>query len=79
LHELFCTKELCPFCLGQLASCECKYDQLALNEQERTAVEEYGLDDFEEPLRSIVNRWKNHLAAKGRIPFGAEHAILGME
>ena len=68
LHEFFCTKERCPFCGRQLASCGCISDVLGLSPDERRAVEEYQ-DDSVEPLLSIVERWKETLQAKGRIPW----------
>lgn len=68
LHEWFCTKEECPFCHGQLASCDCIYRELKLSDEERTAVEEF-IDDSVEPLRGIVERWTRALEAKGRIPW----------
>ena len=68
LHDLFCLKESCPFCDGQLATCDCIYDVLALNDTERKAKEEY-VDDSIEPLRSIMDRWKLALNKKGRVPY----------
>ena len=71
LHELFCTKERCPCCGGQLASCNCIVKVLDLSDEELAAVEEY-VDDSEEPLRGIVERWKTALESAGRVPFGKE-------
>jgi hypothetical protein len=68
LHDLFCTRERCPFCKGQLASCDCLPEVLKLNEEERRAVDEY-VDDEVEPLKSIMARWKSALDKKGRVPF----------
>lgn len=70
LHDLFCLKERCPFCGWQLAGCGCIHEVLCLNEAEREAVDEY-VDDDVEPLRSIMERWKDALNLKGRIPFAA--------
>ncbi len=78
LHELFCTKELCPFCHTQLVSCRCIHTVLGLTPEESRAVDEY-VDDFQEPLKSIVDRWKRALVAKGRIPFGEDLRILGVK
>jgi len=68
LHELFCTRERCPFCGGQLISCNCLPEVLHLNETERRVVDEY-VDDEVEPLKSIMARWKSTLGEKGRVPF----------
>jgi hypothetical protein len=67
-HELFCTKERCPFCEGQLASCECIHSVIGLSEEESKAVDEY-VDDWAEPLKSIMARWKSALDAERRIPW----------
>lgn len=68
LHELFCTRERCPFCDGQLITCDCIRTVLQLNSEETRAVDEY-IDDSEEPLRSIMERWESALEEKGRVPF----------
>jgi len=67
LHEMFCTKERCPFCGGQLVSCECISKILHLNEDEQTALDEY-IDDEAEPLKGINKRWVDALNSKGRVP-----------
>jgi hypothetical protein len=69
LHELFCLKERCPFCRGQLVTCGCISTVLNLSTNEQKALDEY-LDDETEPLRTIMARWKGALAAKGRVAFG---------
>jgi hypothetical protein len=70
LHELFCTKERCPFCGGQLISCNCMLSVLNLREEERRIVEEY-IDDSVEPLKSILENWQQALNKKGRVPYHA--------
>ena len=67
-HALFCTKERCPFCGGQLSSCGCIGDVLALTEEESRAFAEY-IDDSVEPLRGIMSRWEEALNRKGRVPY----------
>jgi len=70
LHDLFCLKERCPFCGGQLASCGCIRNVLKLSDAERQALDEY-IDDSVPPLSDIMQRWRDALASKGRIPFEA--------
>lgn len=70
LHDLFCLKERCPFCTGQLASCGCIRTVLALTEDETRALDAY-IDDSVPPLSLIIKRWKDALDHKGRIPFEA--------
>lgn len=71
LHDLFCTKERCPFCGGQLASCECIGSVLKLIHEEQQLVDEY-IDDSIPPLSDIMHRWREALNAKGRVPFEAQ-------
>src|SRR2546423_15077109 len=70
LHDLFCTKERCPFCSGQLASCGCIRDVLKLSEEERRVLDEY-IDDSVPPLSDIMQRWREALDRKGRVAFEA--------
>src|SRR6478672_9937341 len=70
LHDLFCLKERCPFCRGQLATCSCIGNVLKLSGSEQQAVDEY-VDDSVPPLSNIMERWRDALAKKGRIPFEA--------
>lgn len=70
LHDLFCLKERCPFCGGQLASCNCIRDVLKLSDLEQQALDEC-VDDSIPPVSEIVQRWRDALASKGRIPFEA--------
>jgi len=68
LHDLFCTKERCPFCGNQLIAHDCIYEVLGLGADERKAYEEF-TDDTVEPVKGITDRWKAALEAKGRIPY----------
>ncbi|MEO6786318.1 MAG: ankyrin repeat domain-containing protein [Chthoniobacteraceae bacterium] len=70
LHDLFCTKETCPFCGGQLITCDCKRSILKLSEDERRTLDEY-IDDSIPPVSDIMQRWREALASKGRVPFEA--------
>jgi ankyrin repeat protein len=68
LHHLDCTRERCPFCAGQLISCDCRNEVLSMTPEERKAGDEY-IDDSVEPLRGIMARWEAALEAKGRVLF----------
>jgi hypothetical protein len=67
LHALFCTRERCPFCGGQLSSCGCIHRVLTLTAEERAAFDEY-TDDSVDPLRGVMARWEEALDRKGRVP-----------
>jgi hypothetical protein len=68
LHELFCTRERCPFCGGQLVSCPCISEILNLLPDEQRVVDEY-IDDEVEPFKEINERWVKAINKKGRVPF----------
>ncbi|WP_417909581.1 hypothetical protein [Candidatus Electronema sp. PJ] len=57
LHELGCPVELCPWCGGQLIHCDCRFEQLGLDE----LSDEHDLLRFEELL-----------AEKGRVAYSPE-------
>ena len=64
-HELGCDMEECPFCRGQLISCDCCYEYLNLDpEQEPTYSQ--GLNEEQQ------EKWDNILREKGLVPYGSE-------
>jgi len=60
-HFLGCAVEICPWCDGQLSNCNCRFEQLGLDEIEN----EEQLDDFYDLLRE-----------KGRIAFEKDQTPL---
>jgi hypothetical protein len=58
-HQLGCPVEICPWCDGQLNICNCRFEQL-------------GVDEITD--ESEIDRLETLLNDKGRIPFSADHA-----
>lgn len=58
-HHLGCPVEICPWCDGQLNICNCRFEQLGVDE----ITDENEIDRLEVLLND-----------KGRVPFSADHA-----
>jgi hypothetical protein len=72
LHHHGCGSEVCPFCAGQLVSCDCVYDLLDIFDEKKYTEE----TDFLPPdiyndgiTREMAAKWIELLNKKGRIPY----------
>lgn len=63
LHEFGCDMEVCPFCGGQLISCDCVYERLDIECSPGSYVYEHGLTEKQE------EKWLDILEEKGRRPY----------
>ncbi len=71
LHEFLCLKERCPFCGGQLATCECAYEALQLADSRKWTQETDYLppDTYDDGLNHAqLDEWRAICEDKGRFP-----------
>jgi len=71
-HELGCDMETCPFCGGQLISCDCCYKQLGLQDYKKNGKLYDGLtkDVYTNGIsQEQGEKWEAILREKGRIPW----------
>lgn len=71
LHVLGCDNERCPFCAGQLISCDCVYTQLDLFDQRYGPATHYLPPDLYHKglTEAQAKAWEQMLEAKGRLPY----------
>ncbi len=72
LHQLGCDMEKCPFCGGQLISCDCLYKMLDLYDHEKYTNETAFLPPeiySNGPNETQQQRWVAMLNEKGRYPY----------
>ncbi len=62
-HKPGCDMELCPFCKGQLISCNCCYKKLKIDVSPGTWAYKHGLTDEQD------KQWDAMLRKKGLIPY----------
>ena len=70
IHEPYCDMERCPFCHGQLFSCNCRYTKLGYNIDESKPYCNLPKDIYENGLTDEQHKkWVCILEKKGRVPF----------
>lgn len=62
-HSPGCDMEQCPFCGGQLISCDCACRILGIDHSEGTRAWHHGLTPEQD------REWAEKLAEKGRVPY----------
>ena len=70
LHKVGCDMEICPFCLGQLLSCDCCYLELGFVIDSNKTFDGLTKDIYENGLTEYLHKkWLKILNKKGREPY----------
>jgi len=70
IHQLGCDKERCPFCRGQLISCDCVYKKLNIDVSWGSWAYKNGL------TKKQGQAWLELLDQQGRIPYSCSMQIF---
>lgn len=70
MHKPSCNMERCPFCNGQLLSCDCRYTKLGYKIDNSKIFCGLPKDIYKRGLNGVqYKKWEQILEKKGRIPF----------
>ena len=70
IHEYGCDMENCPFCGGQLISCDCCYTKLGFNVDWKHPTCGLPLEIYENGLPDdLHDKWMKILNDRGRVPY----------
>jgi hypothetical protein len=72
LHKPGCFQERCPFCGGQLVTCDCIYEKLAIADPSKYGPETAHLPPRtyrHGPTQKQLKRWDTMLRRKGLVPY----------
>lgn len=70
IHQRGCDMEKCPFCGGQLISCNCRYTKLGMNYDHDLPYSGLPPEVYKKGLPDDLDeKWEEILKEKGRVPY----------